>query len=406
MNGWPVFALRDVAEIASGITLGRKARETELVDVPYMRVANVKDGVLDLSEIKTVAATAREIEKWTLRDGDLLLTEGGDLDKLGRGACWRNQLPICIHQNHIFRVRLPSDRYDPDFVSYQTSSAYGKAYFLAHAKKTTGIASINQRVLGAFPLFSPSLAEQRQISARLKAKLAEVETARQAAQAQVRETGSLKSKVIEAAFAGYENWRPIGSVAKVQSGYAFKSESFKTSGVRLLRNANIRPGEVYWDDVVFLNEEDARQVPSYVLAEGDVLISLDRPLIAGGIKVGRVSEADLPALLVQRVGRFLLNSEMLNADYLYAFLRSDHFVSQISGHEQSLGVPHISPAQVGAIELPLPSLNEQLKFVQHLKTQLAEVDALAQAATTQLAEIDRLPQRLLAQAFTTQGDVA
>jgi type I restriction enzyme S subunit len=134
MSNWPMFALRDVAEIAAGITLGRKTNERELIDVPYMRVANVKDGVLDLLEMKTVAATAREIEKWKLRDGDLLLTEGGDLDKLGRGACWRNQLALCIHQNHIFRVRLQKDRYDPDFVSYQVGSSYGKAFFFAHAK--------------------------------------------------------------------------------------------------------------------------------------------------------------------------------------------------------------------------------------------------------------------------------
>ena len=196
MKNWPVFALRDVAEIVAGITLGRKTNETELLDVPYMRVANVKDGALDFSEMKTVPATAREIEKLKLRDGDLLLTEGGDLDKLGRGACWRNQLSLCIHQNHIFRVRVPSDRYDPDFVSYQVGSPYGKAYFLAHAKKTTGIASINQGVLGAFPLLSPYLSEQRQIATRLNAQLAEVETARQAAQAQLREVSSLADAIV------------------------------------------------------------------------------------------------------------------------------------------------------------------------------------------------------------------
>lgn len=205
MRKWPIVALRDVADIAASITLGRQTKETELVEVPYLRVANVQDGHLTLVDVKTVAATRREIEKWTLRDGDLLLTEGGDLDKLGRGACWREQLPVCIHQNHIFRVRLPSNLYDPDFVSLQVGSPYGKAYFLTYAKKTTGIASINQQVLGAFPLFSPPIEEQRQIAARLKAQLAEVETARQAALAQLNDINRLHSRVLAQAFDPQEN---------------------------------------------------------------------------------------------------------------------------------------------------------------------------------------------------------
>ena len=204
MKNWPLVALRDVADIAAGITLGRKTKETELIEVPYLRVANVQDGKLALADIKTVAATRREIDKWTLRDGDLLLTEGGDLDKLGRGACWREQLPICIHQNHIFRVRLPADRYDPDFVSLQVSSPYGKAYFLAHAKKTTGIASINQQVLGAFPLLSPPLSEQLLIAADLKLQLAAVEEARQAAEAQLREIELLPQRLLAQVFGDSE----------------------------------------------------------------------------------------------------------------------------------------------------------------------------------------------------------
>lgn len=200
MSGLPTFPLAQVADIAAGITLGRKTKETELVQVPYLRVANVQDGHLLLSELKTIAATRREIEKWALQDGDLLLTEGGDLDKLGRGSCWRNQVPLCIHQNHIFRVRLPADTYDPDYVSFQIASPYGKAYFLAHAKKTTGIASINQRVLGAFPLMSPPLSEQRRIAADLKDQLAEVEVARQAARAQLCEIDGLPGKLLAQAF--------------------------------------------------------------------------------------------------------------------------------------------------------------------------------------------------------------
>ena len=200
MKNWPIIALREVAEIRSGITLGRKTKERQLIPVQYLRVANVKDGHLDLKEIKTIEATTTEIEKWRLQQGDLLLTEGGDIDKLGRGTFWNDELPLCIHQNHIFRVRLPEDLYDPYFVSLQFGSGYGKAYFFANAKKTTGIASINQKVLGAFPLFSPPLEEQRSIAAQLKAQLAVVEEARIAAKAQLQEIDRLPSRLLAQAF--------------------------------------------------------------------------------------------------------------------------------------------------------------------------------------------------------------
>jgi len=245
----------------------------------------------------------------------------------------------------------------------------------------------------------PPVEEQRQIAARLKAQLTEVETARQAAQAQVRDAALLYTKLVDAAFDGCNQWQPIAAVARVQSGYAFKSEDFKSTGMRLLRNTNILPGKVYWDSVVYLDERAAGYYPGYALEEGDVLISLDRPLISSGIKVARVRADDVPSLLLQRVGRFLLKPGVIDPGFLYAFLQSSRFIDAISGHDQSLGVPHISPGQVESVDLPLLSLHEQQRLVSRLQSQLTEADAIAQAAAAQLAEIERLPQRLLAQAF-------
>lgn len=241
--------------------------------------------------------------------------------------------------------------------------------------------------------------EQRQIAAHLQAQLTEVETARQAAQTQLQEVTALKSRALEALFAGIEEWKPIGIAAKLQSGYAFKSDTFKTTGVRLLRNANILPGRVYWDDAVCLSEEDAKRHSGYVLKDGDVLISLDRPIIASGIKVARVGSGDLPALLVQRVGRFLIDPDKLDADYLYSCLQTNIFISEISGHDQSLGVPHISPSQVERVEIPLPEVAVQ----RELSKRMTEVTSLWQTAVTaiqvQLNDLSKLPKAVLAEAF-------
>jgi type I restriction enzyme, S subunit len=158
-HGWPVRQLSVLADIASGLTKGRKLNGQPVVSVPYLRVANVQDGHLDLTEIKTIHATPAEQKKNALLYGDLLMTEGGDPDKLGRCALWLDEIPGCLHQNHIFRVRLGRELL-PEYGAAFIQSDAGKAYFLRVAKRTTGIASINKTQLGALPMMIPPIERQ------------------------------------------------------------------------------------------------------------------------------------------------------------------------------------------------------------------------------------------------------
>jgi type I restriction enzyme S subunit len=158
-KGWPYAELSNVAEIGSGLTKGRKLNGQQTVPTPYLRVANVQDGYLQLSEIKSIEATAADLERCALRDGDLLMTEGGDADKLGRCAIWHEEIENCLHQNHIFRVRV-GHKLLPDYTAAFIQSDAGKAYFLRVAKRTTGIASVNKTQLGALPVMMPPPALQ------------------------------------------------------------------------------------------------------------------------------------------------------------------------------------------------------------------------------------------------------
>lgn len=167
---WPESqVLGDVAEVVSGITKGRKLPDTGTRSVPYLAVANVQDKALNLAAVKEIEASEDEIRRYTLRKNDLLLTEGGDPDKLGRGTLWNDELPECIHQNHVFRVRLTDDGIHPLFLNWLVGSQRGKKYFLRSAKQTTGIASINMTQLRAFPLFIPQPSLQEQFVNRLQA---------------------------------------------------------------------------------------------------------------------------------------------------------------------------------------------------------------------------------------------
>lgn len=159
---WPEVVLETLADIVSGITKGRKVKEQTLLEVPYMAVSNVKDGYIDWTTVKTILATEQEIEQYRLFPDDVLMTEGGDPDKVGRGAIIKEPLENCIHQNHIFRVRLDKEKILPAFFAEYLQHQKSKRYFLGCAKQTTGIASINMRQLKALPVLLPPLDLQGQ----------------------------------------------------------------------------------------------------------------------------------------------------------------------------------------------------------------------------------------------------
>ena len=159
---WPEVTLETMADVVSGITKGRKIKEQNMIEVPYMAVSNVKDGYIDWTTVKTILATEQEINQYRLQPDDVLMTEGGDPDKLGRGAIIEEPLKNCIHQNHIFRVRLDEEKVLPGFFAEYLQHQKAKRYFLSCAKQTTGIASINMKQLRALPVLIPPLELQEQ----------------------------------------------------------------------------------------------------------------------------------------------------------------------------------------------------------------------------------------------------
>ncbi len=149
--------LGKIADVRSGVTKGRKLGDRDTVEVPYLRVANVQDGFLDLTEMKTIEVLPGDVDRFHLEDGDILMTEGGDPDKLGRGTVWRNQIEGCIHQNHVFRVRTNREKLAPEYLAALLRTQYAKQYFLSCAKRSSNLASVNSTQVKAFPVPLPSI---------------------------------------------------------------------------------------------------------------------------------------------------------------------------------------------------------------------------------------------------------
>lgn len=146
-DSWEYASFDEVFVIVSGVTKGQRVPAKEAIDVPYLRVANVQRGHLDLAVVKTITVRKADKERYLLRCGDILMTEGGDWDKLGRAAIWRGEVAGCIHQNHVFRVRPPSNEIVPEWVTTYVNSLAGRAFFENASKQTTNLASINMTQL-------------------------------------------------------------------------------------------------------------------------------------------------------------------------------------------------------------------------------------------------------------------
>lgn len=166
--GWNCALLEEVATIQTGIAKNSNSKG-DMISVPYLRVANVQDGYLDLTEIKYIKIDKGRLSRFSLQPDDVLVNEGGDFDKIGRGAIWKGLISPCVHQNHVFVVRTMKDQLLPEFFNYLSGSQYGKNYYLGCAKQTTNLASLNSSQLKMFPVLLPSIDEQECICKNLGA---------------------------------------------------------------------------------------------------------------------------------------------------------------------------------------------------------------------------------------------
>jgi type I restriction enzyme S subunit len=201
-EGWVWASLEAVADVTGGITKDKKKDSLPgMREVPYLRVANVQRGFLDLSEMKTIKASPEDIQELALLRGDVLFTEGGDRDKLGRGWVWSEELPECIHQNHIFRARLSSSGIQPSLVSHH-GNTFGRQWFTKAGKQTTNLASINLGILKRFPVPLPPPAEQEQIVALVEERLSQIDSAEKTIDAELIRSKRLRQSILKRAFEG------------------------------------------------------------------------------------------------------------------------------------------------------------------------------------------------------------
>ena len=194
---WRKTQLRHCATIKSGITLGKSySKDTVLIERPYLRVANVQGGYVDLNDLATIEVTPDEDLKYRLHSGDVLMTEGGDRDKLGRGCVWHGEIEPCLHQNHVFAVQTNETILLPEFLEYLTASDVGRSYFDVTAIKTTNLTCPSSSKVLAFTIPLPPIEEQIEIVSFIKKRSLELNKLIMKKELLVQELESYKKSLI------------------------------------------------------------------------------------------------------------------------------------------------------------------------------------------------------------------
>lgn len=199
--GWRTVRLKFLADVLGGVTKGRDLGGRATVELPYLRVANVQAGYLDLRDIATIEILPEEVGRYSLQAGDVLMNEGGDIDKLGRGTVWDGCIDPCLHQNHVFALR-PHPGVDAAWLATITLTSYARQYFETRGKQTTNLASISAGNVRELPIVVPPADQQQAILEAVERETRSITRVVAAVQTDLRLLSERRQALITAAVTG------------------------------------------------------------------------------------------------------------------------------------------------------------------------------------------------------------
>jgi len=394
---WRLVLLSEVASVQTGLAKG-KAVNGRAVELPYLRVANVQDGHIDLREVKTICVAPKDIARYSLRPGDVLFTEGGDFDKLGRGAVWRGEIPICLHQNHVFAVRPSPDKLLPEFLSALSSSAYGRRYFLSSSKQTTNLASINSTQLKEFPIPLPSLAEQRKIAAILRTWDEAIEKLRALREAKQRQFRWLLRRIMNDTVRGVvrDGWQEVafGEILTESRIPDTVNDPRKRLTVRLhVKGVVARE----------FRGTEAKDATLYFIRKSGQFVYGKQNIFRGAVGIvppeldGYASSQDIPAFDIH---------EKVDSQWLLHLFSYPSFYKKLEAYASGSGSKRLHPKDLFKLKISIPPLSEQKYFVEILNSAKRETTLLESLEKKYKYQKRGLMQKLLTGEWRVKTDEA
>jgi type I restriction enzyme S subunit len=420
---WQIKRLKHIANVQTGVAKGKDNEGKDTIEVPYLRVANVQDGYLSLDDVATIAIPREGLTRYSLQPGDVLMNEGGDFDKLGRGSVWLGEIDPCIHQNHVFAVR--PTKVSSAWLNAFTGSLAAQFYFMGRAKQSTNLASISSSNIMELPVAMPPTAEVELLLAHLNRETARIdaliekktrfiELLREKRQALITHATTkgldpnVKMKDSDLEWLGEvpEHWvvKRLKFIARIQTGIAKGKDNAEkdTVTVPYLRVANVQDGYLDLGEVTTI-EVSTGDLPRYLLQPGDVLMN------EGGDfdKLGRghVWHGEIE-LCIHQNHVFAVRPHGVSAEWLNTFTSSAAAQFYFMGRsKQSTNLASISSSNLMELAVPLPNEEEQRLILDELNRQTAKVNSLGAKTERSIALLKERRFALITAVVTGQIDL-
>jgi hypothetical protein len=336
--------------------------------IPLIEKISFKDGLITLR--RTIESKTELVE---VQSGDIVISN----INAAKGAIGLNRFDKTLAATiHYTPYEVNSSIADADFIWRFLRSNTFQAILLSNVRG--GIKTeLNANRLSPIPIQLPSLERQKNAVMKIDAALAVANRVDAESQNLLKNVERL-SDAIENELFGQNATTVLADYISLQGGKYFQGDEMSSSGIRLLRNINIAHGDVRWNDVARVPEARAKEMKRFELSEGDIVLSLDRPIIMTGVKVARIQAADIPSLQVYRVSKVrIANSKRLDSEYLFHWFQSSQYKSALDPGKSN-GVPHVSPKEILAMPFHAPGLEEQKEIV-------SKLDALRELTTQVLS---------------------
>lgn len=418
---WQIKRLKHIASVQTGVAKGKDHGGKETIEVPYLRVANVQDGYLSLDDVATIEIPREDLTRYSLQSGDVLMNEGGDFDKLGRGSVWLEEIEPCIHQNHVFAVRPTA--VSSAWLNAFTGSLAAQFYFMGRAKQSTNLASISSSNIMELAVAMPPATEVDLLLAHLDRETARIDAL---IEKKTRFIELLREKrqalITHAVTKGLDP-----SVKMKNSGVDWLGEVpehwdcclFKHKCLNVTDGAHISPDTVNGvnffvstKDIVegridfagaLLTSADSYE---YLVRtgcnpiEGDVLFSKDGTIGRTVVVRGAPEFVVASSLIIIRP-----ELRTLNSDFFNYFCQSKVVASQVESLVRGAGLPRISIQNLLKIIGVFPPLTEQRVIVEFLDTEVSRIDSLIRKTDRSIDLLKERRSALITAAVSGQIDL-
>lgn len=404
---WELKTIGELFDFKNGLNKEKEyfGKGTKIVN--YVDV--YKNRYIDNSNINGfVTVTEKEKDSFNTRKGDVFFTRTSEtINEIGMTAVLGEDIKDLVYSGFVLRARSKTDELSLGYKKYCFSDFYARREIIRKSSYTTR-ALTSGTLLKDVLIKVPPLKEQEKIADILSTVDSQIDDTDKL----IEKTKELKKGLMQRLLTNgighteFKNtevgnipveWevKTISEIGKFMGGYAFKSCDYEKSGIPLVKIANVQQNRLCWDEKYYLPKEYINQYENYSLEKGDIVMAMTRPVISSGLKVCRIKESDLPCLLNQRVGKFVLSKE-IEKDFLFHYMFTSYFIDKIKNLCSTTGQPNISSAQVETILIPVPNIIEQSK----ISGILSRIDIQIEEYEDKKIKLEELKKGLMQQLLT------